>query len=116
MIMLVRIIIVLGLCLSGTKLFTQNVPTEIDRLFNTIKNSKGAEKAEALRELGNYVFDICDYASALNYHQEALEIFRKLNDANGERNTLLSISSDYFKMGSLDKVEIPSKLTPLLRS
>jgi len=103
MIMLVRIIIVLGLCLSGTKLFTQNVPTEIDRLFNTIKNSKGAEKAEALRELGNYVFDICDYASALNYHQEALEIFRKLNDANGERNTLLSISSDYFKMGSLDK-------------
>jgi len=80
----------------------QNTRT-LDSLFNQLELSTGTSKAEVYRVLGDYASDVSDYASALNYHQKALEIFISEKDKQGERNTLLSISSDYSRMRYFDK-------------
>lgn len=80
----------------------QNAKT-VDSLFNQLEKTSGSEKAEIYRTIGDYASEVSDYESALDYHQKALELFISVNDRQGERNTLLSISSDYSKMGYFDK-------------
>jgi AraC-like DNA-binding protein len=81
----------------------QKVPPRLEQLYNELEHAKGTKKADIYRQIGDYASDANDYLTAIDYHQKALEIFRSTNDLQGERNTLLSISSNYWRMKYADK-------------
>lgn len=94
---------VLLIVLSNLNIFSQSESKKLNQLFLELDKTQGINKAIVYNKLGDFASDVSDYAQALNYHNKALKMFTKFKDEQGERNTLLCISSDYSKMGYFDK-------------
>jgi tetratricopeptide (TPR) repeat protein len=59
--------------------------------------------AEKLIEQGNQQMDASQYEAAQSSHTQALEIYRKLGDRNGQANALLNLGNAYLSLSQYEK-------------
>ena len=88
--------------LSGCSRFRE-ARCELEKAMRWVSDETPAQKAYALRMLGINYAQSRDHQKAESVLLEALELFRKLGDAENELSVLGLLSTNYFGLGKLER-------------
>lgn len=88
--------------LSGCSRFRE-ARCELENAMRWVSDETPAQKAYALRMLGINYAQSRDHQKAESVLLEALELFRKLGDAENELSVLGLLSTNYFGLGKLER-------------
>jgi tetratricopeptide (TPR) repeat protein len=62
-------------------------------------NRNASSQINILNELGIAYYSLSEYNRAIEFHQQSLEISRKIGDRNGERSSLGNLGNAYYSLG-----------------
>ena len=68
-----------------------------------IESRRNEDVAEVLRNLGIVERDLCDFDSAIHHHNEALEIYKSINDKIGSARILIDLGIRIQRSDQIDR-------------